>query len=193
MGQQVALLAIRIDQATAGAAAPVGAAADSLRELRQHAVDIAAEVRNLSGRLHSPRLEVLGLAAALRGHCQELVAHGVRASFYDEDVPPSLPSDVELCLFRIVQEGLNNIVRHSGADEAQVTLRARDGVPGAERRGFRPRLRRGGRVEPVRAGPCEHARAAAIGRRRAHRALPAGHGTRLTARVPISTVPHHMP
>ena len=45
------------------------------------------------------------------------------ARFHDENVPRSLPHDVELCLFRIVQEGLNNVVKHSGASEAQVTLR----------------------------------------------------------------------
>jgi signal transduction histidine kinase len=34
-----------------------------------------------------------------------------------------MPHDVEICLFRIVQEGLNNVVKHSGARQAQVTLR----------------------------------------------------------------------
>ena len=63
------------------------------------------------------------LAAAVRGHCRE--AAGARAStceFRDENVPAALPHDVELCLFRIVQEGLNNVVKHSGAREAHVTL-----------------------------------------------------------------------
>ena len=128
VGQQVALLAIRIDQVTSSTAAPPGAAAGAMGELRQQAVGIATEVRNLSRQLHSARLEVVGLVEALRGHCKELVTHGVQASFYDDNVPPSLPHDVELCLFRIVQEGLNNIVMHSGAGEAQVTLRARAGV-----------------------------------------------------------------
>ena len=68
--------------------------------------------------------EMLGLVAALRGHCQELLAQGVQARFHDENVPRSLPQDVELCLFRIVQEGLNNVVKHSGAREAHVTLLA---------------------------------------------------------------------
>ena len=44
-------------------------------------------------------------------------------------MPASLPPDVQLCLFRIVQEGLNNVVKHSGAREAQVTLSgARDAL-----------------------------------------------------------------
>jgi signal transduction histidine kinase len=38
------------------------------------------------------------------------------------DVPASLAPDVQLCLFRVVQEGLNNVVKHSGAREAQVML-----------------------------------------------------------------------
>ena len=39
-----------------------------------------------------------------------------------ENVPSALPYEVALCLFRVVQEGLNNVVKHSGAREARVTL-----------------------------------------------------------------------
>ena len=60
--------------------------------------------------------------AALRGHCQELVAQGVHVKFHDENVPRSLSHEVELCLFRIGQEGLSNVVKHSGTRDAQVTL-----------------------------------------------------------------------
>ena len=93
----------------------------------------------------------------------------------------------------MVQEGLNNIVRHSGAREAQVTLRARAGVlvlsvvdsgrgfdeaaasiqGGLGLASMRERLRLIDGELTVRSQP--------------------GHGTRLTARVPISAARHHMP
>jgi signal transduction histidine kinase len=76
----------------------------------------------LCHRLHSAKLDALGLVAALRGHCQELLAHGVQVHFAEASVPGEVPPDVELCLFRIVQEGLTNVVKHSGAREARVTL-----------------------------------------------------------------------
>jgi len=110
---------------------PEGSAATVARamlELSQRTGEISTEIHNLSHRLHSSKLEMLGLVAALRGHCQELLTQGVHAHFHDENVPRSLPPDAELCLFRIAQEGLNNVVKHSGVREASVTLRAADGV-----------------------------------------------------------------
>ena len=88
-------------------------------------MEISTEIHNLSHRLHSSRLEALGLVEALNGHCHELLAHGVHASVHAEQVPSALPHDLELCLFRIAQEALNNVVKHSGAREVQVTLRGR--------------------------------------------------------------------
>ena len=76
----------------------------------------------MSHRLHSSKLDALGLAAAVRGHCREVLAQGVQVEFSEAGVPKSVPHDVQLCLFRIVQEGLNNVVKHSGAHEAHVTL-----------------------------------------------------------------------
>ena len=49
--------------------------------------------------------------------------HGVDVRFGHDDVPRSLPHEVEISLFRVAQEGLNNVVKHSGAREADVTLR----------------------------------------------------------------------
>jgi signal transduction histidine kinase len=123
LSQRIALLAIEIDAAARTPGGSPATVARSMRELSQRTAEISTEIHNLSHRLHSSKLEMLGLVAALRGHCQELLAQGIQARFHDENVPRSLPRDVELCLFRIVQEALNNVVKHSGAREAHVTLR----------------------------------------------------------------------
>ena len=60
--------------------------------------------------------------AAIRGHCREVLAQGIQVHFSDAAVPRSVPPEVQLCLFRIVQEGLSNVVKHSGAPEAHVQL-----------------------------------------------------------------------
>src|SRR6185295_4000083 len=60
---------------------------------------------------------------AVRGHCREILKHGIQVYFSEADVPESVPNDAKLCLFRIVQEGLTNVVKHSGAREAHVTLK----------------------------------------------------------------------
>ena len=125
VSQQIASLAIRIDQVAMSPYETQGTLARSMRELRQRTVEISTEIHSLSHQLHSSKLELLGLADALRGHCNELLAQGLGARFHDENVPESLPHDVSLYLFRIAQEALNNIVKHSGASEAHVTLRAK--------------------------------------------------------------------
>jgi signal transduction histidine kinase len=123
LSQQMALLANGIDQLAMRPGAPPATVADSLRELHQRSAEISTEIHNLSHRLHSSKLAMLGLVAAVRGHCREVLAQGVHAHFHDENVPASLSHEASLCLFRIVQEGLNNVVKHSGAREAHVTLR----------------------------------------------------------------------
>jgi signal transduction histidine kinase len=124
LSQQMALLANEIDAVALRPGLPPATVARSMQELRKRTAEIATEIHNLSHRLHSSKLEMLGLAAAIRGHCQELLAQGVHVHVHDENVPALLSHDVELCLFRIVQEGLNNVVKHSGVREAHVTLRA---------------------------------------------------------------------
>jgi signal transduction histidine kinase len=98
--------------------------ARSLRRLGERTAEISAEIHNMSHRLHSTKLVALGLAAAVRGHCREVEAYGVQVHYSEVGVPRSVSPDVELCLFRVVQEGLTNVVKHSGAPEAHVTLSA---------------------------------------------------------------------
>jgi signal transduction histidine kinase len=63
------------------------------------------------------------LVAAVRGLCSEFrQAHGLSIDFVDEDVPLSIPADVALCLYRIAQEALRNVIKHSGARHARVEL-----------------------------------------------------------------------
>ena len=128
LSQQMALLAIGIEEIAMTPGQSPTTVARSMRDLRQRTAEISTEIHNLSHRLHSSKLEALGLAAALRGHCQELLAQGVTVRFHDENVPRLLPNEVELCLFRIVQEALNNVVKHSGTKDAHVTLRAKGQV-----------------------------------------------------------------
>lgn len=125
VSQRIALLAIQIDLLAKNQVEST--AVHAIRELREQVIEISGEVHSLSHQLHSSKLEALGLVEALRAHCQEILARGLRTSFYDENVPERLPHDMELCLFRIVQEGLNNVVKHSGAREAHVTLCANAG------------------------------------------------------------------
>ena len=94
-----------------------------LHELVNSAGELGTDLHVLSHRLHSSTLETLGLAAGVEAFCKEFTAQrGIQVVFSDKDVPHSVPPDISLCLFRIVQEGLRNVQKHSGAAHAQVRI-----------------------------------------------------------------------
>jgi len=87
--------------------------------------EMSADMRLLSHQLHSSRLELAGLVAALRGLCDEISdKYPIEVHFVDNDLPQDLSKDLELCLFRIAQEALLNIVKHSEAKSALVEVGA---------------------------------------------------------------------
>ena len=96
----------------------------SLDALQTQTAEITADVQALSHELHPPRLMHLGVAVAMRGFCRELSGQkNVEIEFRDENVPGSISPDVSLCLFRVLQEGLHNAVRHSRVRHFDVQLR----------------------------------------------------------------------
>ena len=85
--------------------------------------ELGADLHSLSHRLHSSTLESLGLVAGVKAFCEEFADQKqLQVDFIHGNVPRGIPAEVELCLFRITQEGLRNIKRHSGAKRAEVHL-----------------------------------------------------------------------
>lgn len=104
-----------------------GASAEELKrkidESRKLVTDLGVDIRALSHRLHSPDLEYLGLAAAVGRFCDELhERQGVEIEFQSESIPKDLPTAVALCLFRVLQEAVQNAMKHSGSRHFEVTL-----------------------------------------------------------------------
>jgi signal transduction histidine kinase len=81
-------------------------------------------VHDLSRKLHSSTLGVLGgdLVTAIRALSRTLSAKGLRVTVVAGDRSLDLPQSSALCLFRVAQEALTNVLRHSGTLEATVTL-----------------------------------------------------------------------
>jgi signal transduction histidine kinase len=119
ISQQLAVLTI--DLKLLGRTAE-GHAETAAAEALKRAEDIGASVHDLSHRLHPARLRVLGLVDALNGLKRELSHPGVTITFAHQGVPPTLPPDLTLCLFRIVQEALQNANKHSEARNVSVDL-----------------------------------------------------------------------
>ena len=81
------------------------------------------EVRRIARNLMPSELEDLGLMPAVRTLCQEFRGNGrIRLNLKYSGVPTTLRNDVKLSVFRVIQEGLSNVERHSGATAASVTL-----------------------------------------------------------------------
>ena len=77
----------------------------------------------LSHELHSSRLEYLGLTSGMKGWCKEFGDHRrVEIDFKSHDVPTNLPSEISFCLFRVLQEALQNAAKHSGVKQFEVRL-----------------------------------------------------------------------
>jgi signal transduction histidine kinase len=87
------------------------------------AQDISKSLHELSHRLHPTRLRMIGLVAALDQLCAELSRAGIVIVFTHDAIPSMLPSDVMLCLFRVVQEALQNAIKYSQARDVSVDLR----------------------------------------------------------------------
>jgi signal transduction histidine kinase len=91
-------------------------------EALNKAEGIVKSVHDLSHRLHPAKLRLIGLVPALRDLQRELSHADVPITFTDDNVPAILPHDVTLCLFRIVQEGLQNAIKYSQAHRISVRL-----------------------------------------------------------------------
>jgi PAS domain S-box-containing protein len=120
VGQRLALLAIGLDRLHQGLD-PVPQ--QTVLGLLNQANEISECVRDLSHSLHSVGLDLLPLGAAMEALCREFPRRSsIAIEFFEQDVPPTLPQDLKLCFYRIAQEALQNIAKHSRAQAAVVSL-----------------------------------------------------------------------
>ena len=94
-----------------------------LEELQQQTLKLARNVRQLSHDLHPAVLQHLGLVKGLTSYCGELGrAHGVAMTCTAEGDFGAITPDAGLCVYRIAQEALRNVIAHAGASRADVSL-----------------------------------------------------------------------
>ena len=121
--QRLAVLSLGLETAADGIPESLQETKRQMQELMESASDLGADLHSLSHRLHSTTLERLGLAAGVASFCKEFNAQqGLQIEFSQQGLPRSVSPEIALCLFRIVQEGLRNVHKHSGAAHAQVRI-----------------------------------------------------------------------
>lgn len=127
IGQRLSLLAVTLDILKNDPRAEESLRVkleDALRELK----DLAEDIHNLSHRLHSSKLQHLGLPAALKEVCRQMAnQHHLNIQLQLGKIPSSMPEAVALCFYRVAQEALNNAVEHSHSKRVDVQLDDGDG------------------------------------------------------------------
>jgi signal transduction histidine kinase len=119
VGQQLASLQIDLDLLRRDVPERCSGLADTVLD-RAH--DVARSVHDLSHRLHPAKLRLIGLVAALQGLQREHAQSGVTISVTHDNVPPVLAQDLTLCVFRVVQEALQNALKYGDAETVSVRL-----------------------------------------------------------------------
>jgi PAS domain S-box-containing protein len=126
INQRLALLAVELDQWKKGNSGTNFS--EHLSHAKTRIMEISKDLQSLSHRLHSSKLDYLGLTTAARSFCKELAEKAkVEVQFNHSAVPSTMPKEVSLCLFRVLQEALQNAVKYSGARTFQVDLRGTSG------------------------------------------------------------------
>lgn len=121
------LAALRIRVKLAGANGDPALQQAALAEVSGGIGDAILELRRMARGLRPPALEMLGLGAAVESYVRSVAeAAGIEAACHAENVAGMLPRESELALYRIVQEALSNVLRHSGASKVSVVLRRAD-------------------------------------------------------------------
>jgi signal transduction histidine kinase len=121
--QRLAMLALELDEIhdTTSDVKPL------VREVRKRMTEISNDVQALSHDLHSSKLEYLGVAAGIKSWCKEFGERHRMQIDFNSNVSSVLPLEVGVPLFRVLQEALHNVIKHSGVRQAEVQLREDSG------------------------------------------------------------------
>jgi PAS domain S-box-containing protein len=123
LSQQIATVSIAASNLRKDIAPEAVETRGKFERIQQKLIHLAESVRRLSHHLHPAVLEYSGLAAALQSYCSEFsTLTGLAVSFREEGTFDRLPSPVALCLYRIAQEALQNVLKHAKVDRAQLAI-----------------------------------------------------------------------
>jgi len=123
IGQELALLCVQAQRIASGKSEPSNAPRNEAHDLHRRVKDIATDVSKLSHRLHATELDFLGLAPSAERLCHDFSnQYGLPVDFTSKNVPPKLDINKTRCFFRVLQEALQNVAKHSRATHVTVQL-----------------------------------------------------------------------
>jgi signal transduction histidine kinase len=123
LSQQLAMLTVELGRLAHQFPGSNPVLLEQLAKLQVRATEISDDLRCMTHDLHPAVLEHLGLIPALRSYCADFSqAEGIRVRFQNFAGTESVPPEVTLCLYRITQEALRNVAKHSQALESWVEI-----------------------------------------------------------------------
>jgi PAS domain S-box-containing protein len=124
--QRLAMLSLRIEKVTRGWGSSQKPVSEQLEEIWQQCSRLTGDVQALSHELHPSILDNLGLVTAVKSFCREVSQQsGVVVDLTERNIPGSLPREVSLSLFRVIQEALHNAIKYSGQKHFEVRLQGK--------------------------------------------------------------------
>jgi len=98
-----------------------------ISQVKEQLIKVSEDVHRISRQLHPTILDDLGLVRAIESECVALMRReNIEIVFRKEDIPAVIANDIALCLYRVVQEGLRNIITHSRTRSCEIFLRSAD-------------------------------------------------------------------
>ena len=123
VNQRIAVLAMNLHMLRQGLSPSESGTGERLEDAYEQVRNLSADIQALSHRLHSSRLEYVGLKAAVSGFCRELSERQkLKIELHVDNLPETLPAETSLCLFRVLQEAVHNVLKYSGTSECDVSL-----------------------------------------------------------------------
>ncbi len=123
IGQELAILCVQAQRIDSGVSDEEHTTHNDVHELYRKIKEIAVDVSKLSHRLHSSELDFLGLSAAAERLCRDFGnQYGIDLDYQIKNIPPRLDGAKALCFYRILQESLQNVAKHSRATRVVVEL-----------------------------------------------------------------------
>lgn len=125
--QRLAVLAIEAGKLEQQLGALPNEFRDKIGRMKEQIVKLSSDVHDISRQLHPSIIDDLGLRQAIQSECVNFTRReGIDVQYEPVNIPPKIPRDISVCLFRIVQEGLRNIAKHAKVTQAKVKLEGHD-------------------------------------------------------------------
>jgi PAS domain S-box-containing protein len=124
IGQEAALICVQAQRLDSGMTDEEHTTRSEIRELYKRIKVLASDISKLSHRLHSSELSFLGLSVAGERLCRDFAnQYGIDVDYHAEPLPTSFDSAKSLCLYRVLEEALQNVAKHSQATRVTVELK----------------------------------------------------------------------